>query len=133
MTGEAEGIRWGRALLGAVLVEILLGIVSVPTTLLSADPNATMNLVIPPASFVAAFIVVAWLFRRSPRPVAHGVATGIGCALLYVLLAMVAYAVVPGRVDMSQSLGAPYIASHILKVVGGWAAGLWLQRKSAAA
>jgi len=131
MAGATGGIRWGRALAGAVMVEVVLGLVAVPAFVLAADPNALLNVVIPPASFLAAMLVVAWLFRRSERPVANGIATGIGCALLYVLLGVGAYLIAPGRVDMSQSLGLPYLASHALKILGGAAGGWWIERKRA--
>lgn len=131
MAGEVEGIRWGRALLGSVLLEVLLGLVAVPAFYLSADPAATLNLVVPPASSVVALLVVAWLFRNSARPIANGLTTGFISVLLYVLLGVVAYLVAPEQTDFSQSLGLPYLASHTLKILGGGAGGWWIARRRA--
>ena len=127
-----EGIRWGRALLAAVLVEVLLAVVAAPVALLAANPASTLNLVVPPASFLVTLLVVMWLFRRSNRPVANGVATGVMCLLLYVVLAFAAYRLAPERADFSQALGLSYLAAHALKIVGGWLGGWLIARRKTA-
>ena len=38
----------------------------------------------------------------------------------------------PDLMDLSQTLGLPYIASHVLKVLGGAAGGYWIARGRAA-
>lgn len=132
MAGAAGGIRWGRALLGALLIEVLLALVAAAVFGLSTDPGPQLDALVPPVSFIAGLAVVAWLFRKSDRPIANGVVTGLMCALLYVLLGVGAYLVAPERVDMSQSLGLPYLASHGLKILGGAAGGWWIERKRTA-
>ena len=87
MTQGNAGIRWGRALLAAILVEVLLAVIAVPVVLSAADPASTLNLIVAPASFLAALLVVMWLFRKAARPVANGVATGVICLLIYLVLA----------------------------------------------
>jgi hypothetical protein len=129
MAAATGGIRWGRALLGALLVEVVLALVAAAAFGLSADPAPLLNVLVPPASFFAGLLVAAWLFRKSDRPIANGIVTGLMCVLLYVLLGVGAYLVAPERVDLSQSLGLPYLASHLLKIIGGAAGGWWIERK----
>lgn len=129
MAEGAEGIRWGRALLAAVLVEVLLGIVATPVTLLSSTPVSTLNLLVPPLSFVVAMLVVAWLFSRAERPVANGVATGLMGVLLYVVLALLAWQLAPERMNPSDALAAPNIAAYLLKIAGCIAGGWWAGRQ----
>ncbi|MEO6388638.1 MAG: hypothetical protein ABIT16_01815 [Croceibacterium sp.] len=131
--GQMDGIRYGRALLGAVIVEVLLGVVAVPILYLSANPAPALNLAIPPASFVLAMLVVTWLFARSGRPVANGVATGLMSIMLYVVLGAVAYLVAPEQANLSQSLSLPYLAAHVLKVLGGGFGGYLIARKASPA
>lgn len=131
MAQGTQGIRWGRALLAAVLVELLLSVIAAPVALLSAAPVATLNLLVPPASFLVTLLVVAWLFRTAERPVANGLATGLISLAIYIVLAYTAYQVAPERADFSQSLGLPYLASHLLKIAGGVAGGWWIARNRA--
>ena len=133
VTQGNEGIRWGRALLAAILVEVLLAVIAVPVVLSAADPASTLNLIVAPASFLAALLVVMWLFRNAARPVANGVATGVICLLIYLVLAGASYWLAPERINLSQSLGLTYLASHLLKIAGGWAGGWWIARKRTAA
>lgn len=125
----AEGIRWGRALLAAVLIEVLLGVIAAPVTLFSSTPVSTLNLLVPPLSFLVALLVVAWLFRRAERPVANGVATGLMGVLLYVILALLAWQLAPERMNPGDALAMPNIAAYLLKVVGGIAGGWWVARQ----
>ena len=133
MDGELQGIRWGRAIVASIVLEVLLSLIAVPAFMLASDPATLLNILIPPASFVVAALVVIWLFRRAARPIANGFATGFASIAIYVLLGVVAYLVAPDRMDWSQSLGVPYLAAHALKVLGGGAGGWWLARKRAAA
>jgi len=133
MDGQLEGIRWGRVVLAALLVEVLLGVVSAPLVFMTRDPGPILNLTTPPACFIIAALVVALLFRRAARPVANGVATGVVSIALYVVLGVVAYFLAPDRTDFNQSLGVPYLASHVLKVLGGAAGGYWIARRRATA
>ena len=128
-----EGIRWGRALLAALIVEVLLSVVGGTLALLTPDPATTLNLVVPPASFLLTLLVVVWLFRRAEKPVANGVATGFMCLLLYAVLMFAAYQLAPEQADFSQSLSLPYLASHTLKIVGGAVGGWLIARKATTA
>lgn len=131
MSEGIAGIRWGRALLAAVIVEILLGVLAVPVMMFSATPASTLDAVVPPSSFIVTLLVVAWLFRSAERPVANGVATGLVSLLIYCVLAFAAYRIAPERADFSQALGLPYLASHLLKIAGGAVGGHWVARRRA--
>jgi len=129
---RAEGIRWGRVILAAVIVEIALALVTAPVALLSATPAETANTIIPPASFIVVLLVALALFRHTERPVANGIAAGIASLALYVLLLLAAYGVAPEQTNFEQSLGLPVIASYVLRILGGAAGGWWVQRNRGA-
>lgn len=128
-----EGIRWGRALLAALLVEFVLAVVAAPIALSSPAAVPTLNALVPPASFVAALLVVLWLFRRSDRPIANGVVTGLMSLLIYTILALTAYWLAPEKTDFSQAMDLPYLSSHLLKILGGAAGGYLIARRQGAA
>jgi|GEM_PF-872445 hypothetical protein len=130
---QAEGIRWGRAFLAALVVEVVLAIGAAPVALMSATPVSVLNAAIPPASFIVSLLVVLWLFRRTERPVANGVATGIMSLVIYLVLALIAYWLAPEQADFSQAADLPYLASHALKILGGAAGGYLITRRRAGA
>ena len=134
MTTPSElkpGIRWGRALVGALLIEIGLSVVAVP--FFAAGRMEMLLLVIPPATLVVAAAAGWWAARRAERALATGVLTGLWALVLYVLLAGTAILIAPDQVDMSQSLSASYLASHAFKVIGAAFGGWWVARKRAGA
>ena len=109
-------IQWGRVLLAAFLMELVLIAIAVPLTLTGAG---RVNLyVIPPAALIATFAITVWLGRRfASKPVLHGALIGVAGTLMYVGL----------------TRGAPepwqYLVAHALKVVGGGAGGVLLARR----
>lgn len=112
-------IQWGRILLAAFLMELVLVAIAIPLTLSGAD--GALNYVIPPASFVATFAITVWLGRRfTSRPVLHGVLIGVAGSLMYVALTRAA------------PEPWPYLLAHALKVAGGAAGGLVLAGRPAA-
>ena len=133
MAGEASGIRWGRAVLGAILIEVLLAVVAVPVFLLTPSPEQPLNMLVPPASFVAALLAGIWAAGPSGKPVATGFAAGVVSVLFYVVMGLVAYMMVPEQADITQATGLPYLLSHTLKILGAGAGGYWVQRRRAPA
>jgi hypothetical protein len=111
-------IQWGRIVLAAFLMELVLIAIAVPLTLSGEGP--ALNYVVPPASFVATFAITVWLGRRfTSRPILHGVLIGLAGALIYVAL----------------TRGAPepwpYLLAHALKIAGGAAGGAVLAGRPA--
>ena len=127
-----EGIRWGRALVAALIVEVLLALAAAPVALLAADPMSTLRVLVPLLSFVVAALVVAWLFRSAERPVANGLATGLICLAIYVVLVIAAYWLSPEQVPLRDSVSLTNIASYLLRFAGGAAGGYLIARKKAA-
>jgi len=126
MTTQVElmpGIRWGRALAGGFLIELVLMVMTVPFVALGRAeilPNFVL-----PATAVAAVLVGMWVARRVERPVLHGALAGLAAILLYVLLAVGATLAAPAQADMTTAFSPAYLATHVLKVLGAMAGG-WL-------
>jgi len=112
-------IQWGRILLIAFLMELALFAIAVPLNL--SGRGRVSLYVIPPAALIATFALTVWLGRRiKSKFVLHGALIGIVGTLMYVALTR-------GQPEPWQ-----YVVAHVLKVVGGAAAGLVLaQRRSA--
>jgi putative membrane protein (TIGR04086 family) len=111
-------IQWGRVLLAAFLMELVLIAIAVPLTL--SGEGRTLVYVVPPASFIATFAVTVWLGRKiASRPVLHGALIGIAGSIMYVVL------------SRGQPEPWPYLLAHVLKVAGGAAGGMALARRSA--
>jgi len=109
-------IQWGRILLIAFLMEVVLFAIAVPLTLHGARRVALYA--VPPAALIATFAFTIRLGRRiSSKFVLHGVLIGVVGTLMYVGLTR-------GRPEPWQ-----YIVANALKVVGGAAGGEILARR----
>jgi hypothetical protein len=117
------GIRWGRALVGALLLELLLAVMSVP--LVALGRQDLLVYVILPATAIAAVLAGMWVARRAALAVANGAMVGVMAILLYLVLAVVASLLRPEVADFGAALSPLYLATHALKVVAG-AVGGWL-------
>jgi hypothetical protein len=113
-------IQWGRVLLAAFLMELVLFAIAIPLDLNGARRVALY--VVPPAALLATFAITVWLGRGiGSKLVLHGVLIGVAGTLMYVGLTR-------GRPEPWQ-----YNVANALKVVGGAAGGMILaQRRQAA-
>jgi hypothetical protein len=113
-------IQWGRVLLAAFLMELILFALAVPLSLGGARRVALY--VIPPVALFATFAATVWLGRGIvSKLVLHGVLIGMVGTLMYVALTR-------GRPEPWQ-----YIVANALKIVGGAAGGMVLARGRRAA
>ena len=109
-------IQWGRVLLAAFLMELVLFAIAVPLDLRGARQVALY--VIPPVALLATFAITMWLGRGiSSKLILHGVLIGIAGTLMYVGLTR-------GRPEPWQ-----YLVANALKIVGGAAGGVVLTRR----
>jgi len=109
-------VQWGRVLLAAFLMELVLFVIAVPLFL--GGLGQVLIYVMPPAAFFATFAVTVLLGRRiASRLVLHGVLIGVVGTLMYV--------------DLTRAEPEPwqYLVGHAWKVVGGAAGGLVLSRQ----
>jgi hypothetical protein len=112
-------IQWGRVLLAAFLMELVLFAIAIPLFLSGA--GRVLVYVIPPAALVATFAITVWLgWRIKSKFVLHGVLIGVIGTLMYVGLTRL------------QPEPWQYLVAHALKVVGGAAGGMLLARRQAA-
>ena len=112
-------IQWGRVLLAAFLMELVLFAIAVPLFLSGA--GRVLVYVVPPAALIATFAITVWLGRRiNSKFVLHGVLIGVVGTLMYVGL------------TRAQPEPWPYWVAHALKVVGGAAGGMVLARRQTA-
>jgi len=112
-------IQWGRVLLAAFLVELVLFAIAVPLYLSGA--GRVLIYVVPPAAFIATLAMTVWLGRTiTSKFVLHGVLIGVVGTLLYVGL------------TRAQPEPWQYLVAHALKIVGGAAGGMVLARHQTA-
>jgi hypothetical protein len=112
-------IQWGRVLLAALVMEVVLIGVAVPLFLGGA--GRVLVYVIPPVALVATFAVTVWLGRGiKTNLVVHGVLIGVAGTLMYIAL------------TRAQPEPWQYWLAHGLKIVGGAAGGAVLARRPAA-
>ena len=123
------GIRWGRALVGALLLELLLAVASVP--LVALGHQDWLVYIILPATAIAAVLAGVWVARRAALAVVNGAMVGVIAIALYIVLAVVASLLRPEVADFSAVLSPIYLLTHALKVVGG-ALGGWLAARQRA-
>ena len=116
-------IRWGRALLGGLLMELIL--FAITGLFYGLGRIVDLPRFVLPATAIAAILAGMWVARRVERPVLHGALAGIAAILLYVVLAVIGALVAPEQADYTTALSPAYLASHALKVLGAMA-GAWL-------
>jgi hypothetical protein len=109
-------IQWGRVVLAAFLMEVVLFAIAIPLFL--SGLGRTLVYVVPPAALIATFAVTVWLGSRiKSHFVLHGVLIGLVGTLMYVAL------------TRAQPEPWQYWVAHALKVIGGAAAGMVLARR----
>ncbi len=112
-------IQWGRVLLAAFLMELILFAIAVPLFLSGA--GRVLVYVVPPAALIATFATTVWLGRKiTSKFVLHGVLIGVVGTLMYVGL------------TRAEREPWQYLFAHGLKVVGGAAGGMVLARRQMA-
>lgn len=119
-------IRWGRALVGGLLLELILIVVSgffYGTGRAEQLPDYVL-----PATIVAAVLAGMWVARRVARPVLHGALAGLAAILIYLAIAVVGVLAAPEQANFDAALSPAYLASHALKVLGAMAGGWWVGR-----
>lgn len=130
MTTPSElkpGIRWGRVLVGGLLIELALVAVAVP---FFAMGRADMvSLVIVPATLVVATLCGAWAARGTASPGPNGMLVGVAAIVLYGLMALIGMLAAPGQADLTTALSPAYLGSHVCKVFGGALGGWWVARR----
>jgi len=121
------GIRWGRVVLGGLLIELVLMVISVPFIAMGRPED--LPRIVVPATAVAAVVAGIWVARAVSRPVLHGALAGAAAVVLYAMLAVGAALAAPGQADFATALSPEYLASHGLKVLGATAGAWWVARR----
>lgn len=124
-----RGVRWGKTLLAAIAVEVVLIAITMLIVNSAADPRQTLNWVIPPAALLLFVPAGMWVARGTSAPVLNGFVAGIWGILLYVALTLIMRGAV-ADFDFKSSVRPAYLLAHGFKVVGGVIGG-WLAAKRA--
>jgi hypothetical protein len=112
-------IQWGRVLLAAFLMEVILFAIAIPLFL--GGVGRLLVYVVPPVALVATFAVTVWLGRSiKTKFVLHGVLIGVVGTLIYI------------AITRAQPEPWQYWVAHALKVVGGAAGGTVLAQRQTA-
>src|SRR3984893_789595 len=78
-------IQWGRVLLAAFVMELVLIAIAAP--LFKSGAGRVLVYVIPPAALIATFAITVWLGRKiNSKFVLHGTLIGIVGTLMYIAL-----------------------------------------------
>jgi putative membrane protein (TIGR04086 family) len=96
--------------LGGFIAEVALFLVVMPLVFLAGEESLDYGM--PPASFVATFLVGWWVARKAARlRVLHGALVGVVAVVIL------------GVLMLGQPQTTAYIVAHGLKVLGGAAGG----------
>ena len=133
MTKPSEpmpGVRWGRVIVGGLLIELGLAVITVPF-FASGRPEA-VAMVIVPATLLVAALGGAWAARGTAAPFLHGTLAGLAALGFYVAMALVGMLAAPGQADFATALSPAYLGSHLCKVLGAALGGWWVGRRASA-
>ena len=128
----APRLRWGRTLIAAVVVEIVLIVITVALYASLGETGAppVLDAVIPPAALILFVPAGYWTGRGTAAPVLNGFVAGLWGIVLYVALTLIMQGVV-ADFDFESSVRPAYLLAHGLKVVGGVIGGWLVLRKAA--
>jgi O-antigen ligase len=128
----ASRIRWGRALIAAVAVEIVLMIMTIAlfASLGETGAQPVLDMVIPPAALILFIPAGQWVARGSSAPILNGFVAGLWGIALYVALTLIMRGAV-ADFDFESSVRPAYLLAHGLKVVGGVIGGWLVARRMA--
>jgi hypothetical protein len=115
---SADRLRWGRILLGGLLIEVVMFAIFIP--LLTVSETAAYY-VVPVAGLVTAFVFGRWVAASADaRPVLHGSLTAAAASVMWLSLVLVA-----GGTETTPVL---YHVTNVVRVAAGAAGGLWVSR-----
>jgi hypothetical protein len=126
-----SSIRWGRTLVAAIAVEVVLIVATVCIYATVAAPEPLLDIVIPPAALILFVPAGQWVARGSSAPILNGFVAGLWGIVLYVALTLIAQGAV-ADFDLESSVRPAYLLAHGLKVVGGAIGGWLVARKTTA-
>jgi putative membrane protein (TIGR04086 family) len=115
-------MRWGRALAGGFIAELLLIVAVMPGFAMGSETIVTWTAAV--GAPLATFLAALWVCRRlESRFVLHGALAGLAATLIYLVPIMV------------SGLPQPFIywVAHGLKILGGAAGGMFVARRMASA
>jgi hypothetical protein len=130
-----QRLRWGRALVAAIVGEVVLILIAVPVYgwMKLGDATSLLSLIVPPASFVVFVGAGYWSARRTPASaLLQGALTGLIAVVAYIALGLVASLFVAGT-SVTAGFTPAYLGAHALKIVGGAVGGWLVSRKAAPA
>jgi hypothetical protein len=109
-------IQWGRILLAAFLMEIVLLAIAIPLNLKGLEHVALYA--VPPAALIVTFAITIWLGRGiASKLVLHGALIGVIGTLMYVGMTR-------GRPEPWQ-----YLVANAFKIIGGAGGGMFLAQR----
>ena len=112
-------IRWGRILLGALAIEIVMLAIVVPLGLLVSEQLVYYS--VPFLAVATAFLAALWVCRPlQARFVLHGALVAVTASVMYTALTMI-----PG----SPPTPWLYIVSHGLRIAAGAAGGRYAEQR----
>lgn len=125
-------MKWGRAVLGGLLAEVLVFLIVTPVGLMigldtvQAQPVGSipvLNYAIVIASFIAPLLLTQWVARRlTSQFVVHGFLVGFTAFVLYMIPMLLT----------GESQPLAYWIAHAAKIVGGLTGGFIAARRHAA-
>lgn len=131
----APRLRWGRALIAAILGEVVLMLIAVPVyaSMELGDATSLLSLIVPPASFIVFVGAGYWSAKRTPSSaLLQGALAGVVAVIAYIALGLIASLFVAGT-SVTAGFTPAYLTAHALKIIGGTVGGWLVSRKAAPA
>lgn len=126
------GLRWGRTLISAILVEVALIVPTIVIFSTVAEPEPLLDIAVPIACFLLFIPAGYWCGKGTSAPVLNGFVAGLWGIFLYVALTLIAQGAV-ADFDFESSVRPAYLLAHGLKVVGGVIGGWLVLRRASPA
>ena len=137
VSAAAHGIRWGRVILGALLLEVALFVVLIPVAMVVNNPFftaadttstdfTTFFVLVSTACFVFGFLAALWAVRPvTSRVLLHGTLVGVIATAMYLGLGMLQ----PGGLPPIVAAYGPFVfyLAQGLRIAGSTAGGASLR------
>ena len=123
------GLRWGRALVAALAVEVVALISNIVVRTSFSDSIAVLDVINPILLFLLFILAGSWCAKGSTKPIANGFITGVWGVILFLGLS-VALSMAGADLRIEDNLQPLNLLVIGLKLAGGMIGGWLVLRKS---
>jgi hypothetical protein len=127
---KTGGIRWGRILLGGLLVEVVLIVLTAPVFMFMG--TQAMMVIVSPALFVVDLLFAYWVARKAQAHfLLHGLLVGVVATAIYTALVLAQFGSLTPVIEMYGTI--MFVTANAARFLGAGLGGILAKERNPAA